>query len=238
MPNGMQIAVAGVLAHQARFEAIANDMANINTAGYRRARVAFQEIVTPASGDGSGGGVRVIDGGRSSAQGTLQASESPLSVALQGPGYIQVKLADGRTALSRSGDLRLDGARQLVLPGGERLEPPVRVPDGVAEVDVSIASDGAVSANGKKLGQISVADVPAPTGLVPSESGTLIVSTASGPAVPVTGWTVSQGYLETADFSLADAMVSMIEAQRAFELASKAVHMQDQLMQIQNEIKH
>jgi flagellar basal-body rod protein FlgG len=237
MPNGMQIAVAGVHAHQARFEAIANDMANINTAGYRRVRTVFQEIATPTSGDGTGGGVRVIDGGRSSAQGNILPSANALSVALQGPGYLQVKLSDGRTGLSRAGDLRLDGTRQLVLPAGERLEPPISIPPGVADTDVVIAADGRVTAAGKKVGQIVVVDVPAPTGLVASESGTLVVSTASGPAIPVTGWTVTQGYLETADFTLADAMVAMIQAQRSFELASKAVSMADQLMRIQNEIK-
>jgi flagellar basal-body rod protein FlgG len=237
MPNGMQIAVAGVLAQQARFEAIANDMANINTPGYRRARVAFQEIVAPASGDGTGGGVRVLGAGRSSAQGTLQLSENPLAVALQGPGYIQVSLADGSRGLSRAGDLRLDGNRDLVLPSGEKLAPPVRIPAGVDLTDITIATDGVVTAAGKKVGQIMLVDVPAPTGLLPSENGTLVVSAASGPTTPAKGATVSQGYTETANFSLADAMVSMIEAQRAFELQSKAVHMQDQLLQIENEIR-
>jgi flagellar basal-body rod protein FlgG len=237
MPNGMKIAVAAVAAQQARFDAVANDMANINTPGYRRGRVAFQEIVTPDSGDGTGGGVRVLDGGRSSAQGTLQPSENPLAVALQGPGYIQVKLADGGIGLSRAGDLRLDGKRQLVLPSGERLEPPIGIPDGVALSDVTIDADGVVMTNARKLGQLTIVDVPAPTGLAPSDNGTLTVTQASGAAVRMTDTVVQQGTLETSDFSLADAMVAMIEAQRAFEMASKAIHMQDQLMQIENEIR-
>ncbi|MBM3677559.1 MAG: flagellar hook basal-body protein [Actinobacteria bacterium] len=238
MPNGMQIAVAGVLAQQARFDAVANDMANINTPGYRRTRVAFQEIVTPNAGDGSGGGVRAIMSGRSSAQGTLQPSDNPVSVALQGPGYIPVKLADGGIGLSRAGDLRMDGERRLVLPSGEPLEPPITVPAPAAITDVLIDPDGSVRALGKPIGKITVVEVPAPGGLLPSESGVLAVSQASGAAVPVgTKTSVVQGNLEMAGFTLADAMVSMIEAQRAFELATKAVRMQDQLKQIENEIR-
>lgn len=237
MPNGMKIAVAAVAAQQARFDAIANDMANVNTPGYRRGRVAFQELVTPTTGDGTGGGVRVLDNGRSSAQGTLQPSENPLSVALQGPGYIQVKLTDGGIGLSRAGDLRLDGTRSLVLPSGERLEPRITIPDGVPPSDVTIDADGVVSADGKKLGQLTIVDVPAPSGLQPAENGTLTVSPASGAVVRVTDAVITQGVLETANFSLADSMVAMIEAQRAFELAAKAIKMQDQLMQIENEIR-
>lgn len=237
MPNGMKIAVAAVAAQQARFDAVANDMANINTPGYQRGRVAFQEMITPTAGDGTGGGVRVLNGGRSSAQGSLQPSENPLSVALHGPGYIQVKLADGGIGLSRAGDLRLDGKRSLVLPSGERLEPPITIPEGVALSDVTIDADGVVTTNAKKLGQLTIVDVPAPTGLQPSENGTLQVTAASGPTVRVTDATITQGVLETANFTLADAMVAMIEAQRAFEMASKAIRMQDQLMQIENEIR-
>jgi flagellar basal-body rod protein FlgG len=238
MPNGMQIAVSGILAQQARLDLIANDLANVNTVGYRRARVAFQEIATPQN-DGSiaGGGVRALDGGRSSAQGTLIATESPLSVALDGPGYIQVKLAGGSIALSRGGDLRLDDERSLVLPTGERLEPPVTLPAGATPEDVAVASDGTVEVTGKKIGRITVVDVPAPDGLLPTENGLVQPTQASGAAAPVKGTQVQQGYLETSNVDVATSMVELIETQRTFGLVAKAIQIQDQLLQLQNEIR-
>jgi flagellar basal-body rod protein FlgG len=232
----MRIAVSGLLAQQERLDRIANDLANVNTIGYRRSRTAFQEIVTPNTGSGSGGGVRALDGGRSSAQGTLILSDSPLSVAIDGPGYMQVKLPSGEIGLTRNGELRLDEKRNLVLPSGELIEPKITIPDDVEEEQVSIAADGTVTAAGKKLGRITVVDVPAPHGLVKDESGHLKATAASGAAAPAKGATLNQGYLESSNVDVARSMVEMMETQRAYQLTSRALQTLDDLFRLQNEI--
>jgi flagellar basal-body rod protein FlgG len=233
----MQIAVSGLLAQQERMDYIANDLANVNTIGYRSSRVAFQEIVTPNPGSGSGGGVRALDGGRSSAQGTFILADDPLSVALEGPAFIQVRLASGGTGLTRGGDLRLDDKRQLVLATGERLEPPITIPPDATTSDVAYAPDGTVSVKGKKVGQITLVDVPVPQGLTKGENGLLIATPASGGPAAAKGTRVAQGYLETSNVDVAQAMVEMIETQRSFQLISRALQTQDEILRLQNEIR-
>ncbi len=120
MPNGMQIAVSGMLAQQARLDVIAQGHGEHQHPRVPRLALAFQEITVPASGDGTGGGVRALDGGRSSAQGTLQPSENPLVGGASGawlhPGAAR-RRQDGSRAERRP---PLDGERNLVLPSGER----------------------------------------------------------------------------------------------------------------------
>jgi flagellar basal-body rod protein FlgG len=232
----MQISVSGMLAQQARLDMIAQDISNVNTVGYRGSRIAFQEITVPGSGDGSGGGVRALDGGRSSAQGTLNPSENPLSVALQGTGFLQVQLADGTKGLTRNGDIQIDERRNLVLPSGERIDPPVTLPADIHPEEVKISAAGEITANGKKIGRLTVVDVPVPDGLAIAENGLFKPSPASGGAFPAAKTSVEQGYVESSNVEIADAMVAMIETQRSYGMVSRAIHEQDELMRVANEM--
>ena len=105
MANGLQIAASGLIAQEWHLDAVANDIANVNTVGYRQSRAAFSEVL------GTSGGVRASSLGTSSDPGALAASDNPLSIALDGPGFIQVRSTDGTTALSRGGDLHIAGRK-------------------------------------------------------------------------------------------------------------------------------
>jgi flagellar basal-body rod protein FlgG len=229
MTGGLRAAATGLAAQQTRLEALANDVANVNTPGYRSQRVAFQELE-----NGSGTSARVA--GRSQAAAPLVPTGEPLDVAVEGPGYFRVRRADGSIALTRDGGLRIDGQGSLVLAGGERLEPPVKLPAGASATDVTIAADGTVAVKGAKVGRIEVFDVPAPDGLLALGGGLFAATAASGGAAPARS-PVRQGMREGSNVDVATAMVGMIEAQRGFELASRAVRMQDQLLEIANQIR-
>src|SRR5215475_10430275 len=104
MANGLQIAASGLIAQEWRLDAVANDIANVDTAGYQQSRSAFSELL------GGSGGVRASSLGSSTAPGAMAQSDNPLAVALDGPGFIRVRSADGSPALTRDGDLHVDGA--------------------------------------------------------------------------------------------------------------------------------
>src|SRR3954469_15394420 len=148
----MYTAAAGMAAQQTRLDAVSSDLANVDTTGYKSARVAFRDLVyDDAQGYGAAKGVTIGAGsaatsiGRSSAQGDLQQTERSLDVALNGPGFIQVKLKDGTKALSRDGNLEVAPDGRLALHTGQPIEPAIKLPAGADADQVKIASDGTVS---------------------------------------------------------------------------------------------
>jgi flagellar basal-body rod protein FlgG len=231
MANGLQIAASGLIAQERRLDAVANDIANANTVGYQASRSAFTELL------GGTGGVRISSAGTVSAEGIQVASDNPLSIALEGPGFIQVRTEGGATALTRDGNLRLDSGRNLVASSGARVHPPVTVPADVTPDQISIAPDGTVTAADRKLGTLTLVEVPAPDGLAGSPDGLLATTAASGAAAPGKATTVAHGVLEQSNVDLAAALAEMMEAQRAFQLASRALHTQDQMLEIANGIR-
>jgi flagellar basal-body rod protein FlgG len=230
MPDGLRAAAAGLAAQQARLDAIANDVANVGTTGYKHTRVAFRDLV-------GGAGAAASDAGRSFQAGPLVASDNPLSVAITGPGFLQVTLPDGRTGLTRAGDLRLDANRDLTTASGLRLSPPIKLPAGADPDQITISADGTVSAGATKLGQLQIVDVPARSGLLSAGDGVYVATAASGAAARVAKPQLQQRALEGSNVDVGTAMVDMIDAQRSFQLASQALKMQDQLLDIANQIK-
>jgi flagellar basal-body rod protein FlgG len=183
-----------------------------------------------------GAGSAPIDLGRTQTEGSLSQTGDPLSLAIDGPGYFQVRQADGSVALTRSGQFTTDASGAIVTATGQKLVPPISLPKGTDPSDVKIAADGAVTANGKSLGKVTVVDVPNPGGLL-SAGGNLFTPTAqSGVAAPVKGATVEQGSVETSNVDLGTAMVEMITAQRAYQLASNAIKTQDELLNVANQL--
>ncbi|HWH93090.1 MAG TPA: flagellar hook-basal body protein [Baekduia sp.] len=241
----MYTAAAGMAAQQTRLDAVASDLANVDTTGYKSARVAFRDLVyDDAQGYGAAKGVTIGAGsaarpiGRSTAQGAMQETNRALDVAVSGPGFMQVKLSDGGKALTRDGNLEVAPDGRLRLHSGQLLEPGIKVPAGADHDRVSIAADGTVAYNNVKLGQIELVDVPAPSGLQGGPDNTFIATKASGAtraAAPSTRLT--QGTLESSNVNVATAMSDMIEAQRAFQMASKAITTQDQILEIANQVK-
>jgi flagellar basal-body rod protein FlgG len=241
----MYTAAAGMAAQQTRLDAVSSDLANVDTTGYKSARVAFRDLVyDDAQGYGAAKGVTLGAGsaatsiGRSTAQGALQNTKRSLDVALNGPGFIQVKLADGTKALTRDGNLKVTADGRLALHTGQLLEPAIKVPAGANQDAIVVKGDGTVSYNNTKLGQIALVNVPAPAGLQGGPDNTFVATRASGAARPAPATTqLSQGTLESSNVDVATAMTDMIEAQRAFQMASKAITTQDEVLQIANQVK-
>ena len=244
MLSGLNTAAAGMAAQQQRMDAVANDLANANTTGYKHQRVGFRDLVYEQAGRSSAQGVRTgsgaaaVDAGRAFAQGVLQRTDSPLDVAIQGEGFLRVRLADGRDALTRDGGLHIDGARRLVTSSGALVQPTITVPVGTADDQISIGPDGTVLANRQRIGKLDVVTVRSVQGLLSVGDNAFIATAASGPTVaaPQTT-TLTQGALEASNTDMAEAMVSMIESQRAFQLASKAITTADEMMGIANQVK-
>jgi flagellar basal-body rod protein FlgG len=225
-------------AQQTRIDAIANDLANTSTTGYKHERVGFRDLVyNEEQGMPVGSGVASVSVGQSFQQGSLVDSDNPLALAIQGPGFFQVKRADGTTALTRAGDLGLDANGSLVTATGEELVPPIKVPKGTQPGDISIGADGAVTVAGKSVGKIQLVDVPTPAGLQPVGNTEFVPTRASGAATPARGATLKQASLESSNVDVATAMTDLMDAQRNFDMASRVIRMQDQLMEIANGIR-
>ena len=231
-------------AQQQRMDAVANDLANANTTGYKHQRVGFRDLVYDQTGRSSAQGVRTgsgaaaVDVGRAFAQGTLQRTDRPLDVAIQGEGFLRIKLPDGRQALTRDGGLHIDGARNLTTSTGALMQPAIKVPDGVPEDQVSVGSDGTVLAAGQRIGRLDVVTVRSQAALLSVGDNAFVTTAASGPAVAAPRTTtLTQGALESSNTDVAEAMVAMIESQRAFQMTSKAISTADEMMGIANQVK-
>ena len=244
MLSGLNTAAAGMAAQQQRMDAVANDLANANTTGYKHQRVGFRDLVYEQAGRSSAQGVRTgsgaaaVDAGRAFAQGVLQRTDRTLDVAIQGEGFLRIRLADGRAALTRDGGLHVDGARQLATSSGALVQPAITIPEGVAEDQISIGPDGTVLADRQRIGKLDVVTVRSTQGLLSVGDNAFIATAASGAPVAAPRTTaLSQGALEASNTDMAEAMVAMIESQRAFQLASKAITTADEMMGIANQVK-
>jgi len=244
MLEGLHSAAAGMAAQQQRLDAVANDLANANTTGYKHQRVGFRDLVYDQTGRSSAQGVRTgsgaaaVDAGRAFAQGTLQRTDRTLDVAIQGEGFLRVRLADGRDALTRDGGLHIDGNRRLTTSTGAIVQPAITVPEGVGEDQVSIGPDGTVLAAGNRIGRLDVVTVRSEAGLLSVGNNAFVTTAASGAAIAAPrATTLTQGALESSNTDMAEAMVSMIESQRAYQLTSKAISTADEMMGIANQVK-
>jgi flagellar basal-body rod protein FlgG len=241
MLEGLYTAAAGMAAQQQRMDALSNDVANVNTAGYKRVRVGFRDLVYQASGGGNvrtGAGSALVQLGRGSEQGAFLKTDQPFDLAIEGDGYFQVRKSNtGQIALTRNGQLQVNANGQLVTAEGDQLVPPITLPRGIDPNRVGIGADGTLTAGTRRLGQIQLVTVPAPTGLAAAGNGYYTVTAASGGVRRATTATLQQGMLEGSNVNLADAMVDMMDAQRSYSMASKAIHMQDQMMEIANGVK-
>lgn len=243
MFENLDIAASGMLAQQQRISAVANDLANASTTGYKHTRVGFQDLIYQQTGRSTTGklrlgtGVAATDAGRSFAQGALQNTGNPLDVAIEGQGFLRVRRADGTDALTRDGSLRVDPRGRLTTQRGELVQPAITVPAGTNESDISIGSDGTVSANNRAIGRIQLVGVRSPEALLSAGDNLFTTTGASGNATPTNGARLTQGTLEASNVDVGDSMTEMIDAQRSFQLASRAVQMQDQMLQIANQVK-
>lgn len=245
MLEGMYTAAAGMAAQQRRLDTLSSDLANVSTTGYKHVRVAFRDLVYTQAARGGAEGVALGSGaavttlGRSAQQGAMRDTGEPLDVAIQGEGFLAVRTADGRTGLTRDGHLRLDSQSRLVTAtGGLLMDPPVQLPAGTQPEKITIGADGTVTADGKVQGRLRLVTVAAPNALDGGDGNVFLPSRGSG-AVTAAGprTTLAQGQLESSTVDVGSAMTDMISTQRAFELASKAIQMQDQMLEVANGVK-
>lgn len=236
--EGLYSAAAGMAAQQSWLDSLSNDVANVNTDGYKSSRVAFRDLAYGTSdGISTGSGSAAADAGRSFEQGALQVSSDPLSLAISGPGFFQVRRPDGQLALTRNGQFQIDANGSLVTSDGDRLAPPVTLPRGLDPARVQIAGDGTVTDGSRTLGRIQIVDVPS-AGNLQSIGDNLYVATAqSGAPRAAGGSQVLQGMLEGSNVDLSSAMTDMMQAQRGYQLESRVIQTQDQLLQIANGIR-
>jgi flagellar basal-body rod protein FlgG len=240
MLQGMFTAAAGMNAQQDRIDALANDLANVSTTGYKQVRTAVRDLEYGAASGGrpgAGAGAAATTLGRTWATGALRDTGRPLDVAIEGAGFIKLRLPGGQTALTRDGSLQLNADGALTSSDGHELDPPLKLPAGTQPDDVEIRADGTVAVAGRTVGRITVVTVPAPDGLQPAGNSLYIATRGSGAAAAARSTSVRQGVLEASNVDMARAMVELGEAQRGFELASKAINIQDEALSIANGLK-
>ena len=243
MLQSLYAASSGMEASQTQFDSISNDLANMNTPGYRAGDVGFEDLLYSPGGESTGSHVATGAGatativGRDQAQGALQQTGRPLDVAIEGAGFLQVRRPDGSLGLTRNGTLEVNGDGQLTTSDGQRLVPPVTLATGTDAQDVAIGADGTVSAHGRTLGQIKLVNVPAPDQLLADGDSTFSATAASGAPRAVKGSTLKQGALEASNVDVNSVMSEMIIAQRTYQMSEQAVQYQDQMLQIANGIK-
>jgi flagellar basal-body rod protein FlgG len=255
MDSALWAAKTGLEAQQTRMAVTANNLANVNTTGFKRGRVAFEDLLYQnvrqvgadaaqdtqlPSGLTVGTGVRVVATEKTYTQGNLQVTSNALDVAINGRGFFQVALPDGTNAYTRDGSFKVNAQGELVTSGGYRVQPAVSIPDGAQSV--SIGTDGVVSvqlagqAAPSQVGSLQVVDFINPAGLQARGENLLLESAASG--APQTGTpglnglgSLQQGALEASNVNVVEELVAMIETQRAYEMNSKAVSTADKMLE-------
>ncbi len=252
--GALHAARTGLDAQNTRMQVIANNLANVNTVGFKRDRakfetLAYQAIVNPgapssgenryAIGLNLGTGVQVAGTARIDTQGSLTTTANSLDVAIEGAGYFQVQTPDGRTAYTRAGDFSLSAEGTIVTSDGLPIIPQIQIPDGASSI--AIGADGTVSAQiagqtePTELGRIETARFLNSAGLQAIGNNLLLETQASGaPQVGAAGsegrGSLRSGALEASNVNVVEELVDMIETQRAYEVNSKMIQSTDEMM--------
>ncbi len=261
MIRALRSAASGMYAQQLYIDTIANNLSNVNTTGFKRAKMEFQDLVYQTlKGNGNtaeqgtilptelqiGHGVRPIAIQRSFEQGNILPSGNPLDVSIDGEGFFQVAKPDGTILFTRDGSLKMSRDGAIVTSDGYPLEPALTVPPDTTQV--MIARDGTVSVvligetDPQTIGQIELARFINPAGLSSLGQNLMKETVASGPPIVGSPGTegmgqVSQGFLESSNVQIVEEMVAMIVAQRAYEVASKAIRTAEEMLSIANNLK-
>ncbi len=261
MFRALTTAALGMTAQQLNVDVIANNLANVNTTGYKKSNIEFQDLLyeTLNSGraDGREGnekptqiqiglGNRPISTYRSFSQGNISETGNPFDLAISGEGFIQVLKPDGSTVYTRDGALKVNSSGTLVTNSGLEVYPGITFPERVT--NISINQDGTISVlvegetDAEELGQIELATFMNPAGLRSIGSNLYEITEASGqPAFGMPGedglGMLVQGYLEKSNVDVAQEMINLIVAQRAYEINSKAVKTADEILGMTNNLK-
>ncbi|MFN3944655.1 MAG: flagellar basal-body rod protein FlgG [Allosphingosinicella sp.] len=255
----LHVARTGLDAQSARMRVIANNLANVNTTGFKRDRAQFETLAyqtmtaagAPASAENRyavglslGSGVHMTGTARVNTQGALSTTDNPLDLAIEGDGFFQVTRPDGSTGYTRAGNFNLSAEGQIVTSDGLPLVPNIQVPEGATSVTIGV--DGTVSAQvagstePTELGKIELARFVNPSGLQ-ALGGNLFAETAASGAAQVGAagmegrGSIRQGALEASNVNVVQELVDMIETQRAYEVNSKMISATDEMLRNANQ---
>jgi len=255
MIRALWTAASGMQSQQVNMDVIANNLANVNSSGFKKSRADLQDILyqtAKAAGTGGTGaevptGAQVGLGSRVAAvqkvftTGDFQQTENELDVAIEGPGFFQVTLPDGTDAYTRSGALKKDSTGQLVTSDGFPIVPQIVIPEGATSVTIGSSGTVDVLLDGEstatEVGNIELVRFGNPAGL--SSLGRNLYAETPTTGTPSSGTpgeegfgTLSQGFLEGSNVNIMEEMVNMIAGQRAYEVNSKAIKTADEMLQM------
>lgn len=261
MMRALWTAASGMQAQQKNIDVVANNLANVNTTGFKKSRADFQDLVyqdLKSSGSPStsstevptgiqiGLGTRLAAVSKLFSTGDLTQSGNELDMAIEGDGFFQIQQTDGTTAYSRAGAFKKDSQGRVVTSDGYPLLPEIVIPSNATKIN--IGNDGTVSVTQSgqttttTVGSIQLSLFSNPSGL--SSLGKNLYQQTDSSGSPTTGTpgqnglgTISQGYLEMSNVSVAEEMVNMIVGQRAYEINSKAVQTADEMLQTANNLR-
>ena len=258
MDASMWVAKTGLTAQSTRLSVISNNLANVSTVGFKKDRAIFEDLIyqnivqpggqTDANSESPTGlmlgtGTRVVGTEKLHMQGSMMSTENSLDVAIAGDGYFAIEQGDGSTAYTRDGSFKLSAEGQMVTSGGQVLIPAILIPADASSL--TIGRDGIVTAElqagagAVQVGQLEVSRFVNNSGLQPLGRNLYKTTAASGEAVVgIPGeagvGSLMQGTLESSNVNVVEEMVNMIEAQRAYEINSKAISAADGMLRFLN----
>ncbi|MEI6439409.1 MAG: flagellar basal-body rod protein FlgG [Alphaproteobacteria bacterium] len=260
--QALRTAATGMAAQQLNVEVISNNIANMNTIGFKRQRAEFQDLLyqsleragAQSSDQGTivptgiqiGAGVKAGSTYRINEQGAATQTGNKLDVAIQGRGYLQVLMPSGEISYTRAGDLSVNDQGQLVTKDGYQVQPAVVIPADATDISISKAGQVQVSQAGQTapniVGNLELATFLNEGGLEPIGDNMFLQSGASG--APTTGvpgtagiGTLLQGYTEASNVDAVSEITALIVAQRAYEMNSKVITSADQMLSTANQLK-
>jgi len=260
MDPALRVAASGMMAQQLRSEVIANNLANVNTSGFKRSRAQFEDLLyqtvqgsavlgTPESETQPaiqiGRGTRLAGVQRLHTQGPLETTNRPLDLAIEGEGFFQVTLPNGNSAYTRDGSLQISDQGTLTTSSGYALSPNIRVPNDASNLTISRTGIVTVTrgqgGEATEIGRIELARFANASGLEAAGENLYLATPASGE--PVTGFPqedgmgkLVQGALESSNVEIVQEMVDMISAMRAYEINSKAIKNSEEMLEIANNL--
>ena len=259
MEASLWVSKTGLDAQQTRMTVISNNLANVNTTGFKRERAVFEDLVyqnirqpggstggdnTSPTGLMLGTGVRIVANEKMHSQGSMIQTKNALDFAVQGEGLFQILQPDGTLAYTRDGSFKLSSDRQLVTANGMPMQPAITIPQDASSI--TVGEDGTVTyqpygeAAAQEIGQLQIARFVNYAGLEPIGRNLYRETSASGAPILSTpnedgAGRISQGALEAANVNVVEEMVNMIETQRAYEINSKAISSVDSMLRFLNQ---
>jgi len=260
--RSLNIGATGMLAQQLNVETISNNIANLNTTGFKRSRPEFQDLLyqnerrvgsassdagtTVPSGIQIGLGVRTAAVYRDHAQGNLLPTQNPLDLAVQGIGFFQITLPNNEIAYTRAGSFQLSQTGEIVTADGYQVRPGLTVPQAATSITVNTSGQVLVQIAGtvdpQNIGQLQLSQFPNQAGLQAIGNNLFQETTASGQPQDGTPGTTNfgtmlQGFLETSNVNVVSEITNLITAQRAYEMNSRVIETSDQMLQTLSQIR-